>query len=42
MPVSVRQTGVGRYETTVNLIGRERVNLSLRDTEHSLMKTLGW
>lgn len=42
VPVSVRQTGVGRYETTVNLIGRERVNLSLRDTEHSLMKTLGW
>ena len=42
VPVSVRQTGVGRYETTVNLLGRDRVNLSLRDTEHSLMKTLGW
>ncbi len=42
VPVSVRQTGVGRYETTVNLLGRDRINLSLRDTEHSLMKTLGW
>ena len=42
IPVSVRQTGVGRYETTVNLLGRDRVNLSLRDTDHSLMKTLGW
>lgn len=42
VPVSVRQTGVGRYETTVDLTGRDRVNLSLRDTEHSLMKTLGW
>ncbi len=42
IPVSVRQTGVGRYETTVNLLGRDRVSLSLRDTDHSLMKTLGW
>lgn len=42
LPVSIRQTGVGRYEAAVNLIGHERVNLSLRDTDHSLMKTLGW
>jgi len=42
VPVSVRQTGVGRYETTVSLLGHDRVNLSLRDTDHSLMKTLGW
>jgi Ca-activated chloride channel homolog len=42
IPVTTRQTGVGRYEATVNLLGRERVNLSLRDTQHSLMKTLGW
>ncbi|MGD7652958.1 MAG: VWA domain-containing protein [Verrucomicrobiales bacterium] len=42
VPVSVRQTGVGRYQTTVNLLGRDRVNLSLRDTDHALMKTLGW
>ncbi len=42
LPVSIRQTGVGRYEASVNLIGRDRVNLSLRDTDHSLMKTLGW
>lgn len=42
IPAPVRQTGVGRYETTVNLLGRDRVNLSMRDTDHSLMKTLGW
>lgn len=42
VPVSIRQTGVGRYEAAVNLDGRDRVNLSLRDTDHSLMKTLGW
>ena len=42
VPVSVRQTGVGRYETTIDLAGRDRVNLSLRDPDHSLMKTLGW
>ncbi len=42
VPVSVRQTGVGKYETTVDLAGRDRVNLSLRDPDHSLMKTLGW
>jgi Ca-activated chloride channel family protein len=42
LPVSIRQTGVGRYEASVNLTGHERVNLSLRDTDHSLMKTLGW
>ena len=42
VPVSVRQTGVGRYEALVELAGRERVNLSLRDPDHSLMKTLGW
>ncbi|MES2923906.1 MAG: VWA domain-containing protein [Verrucomicrobiota bacterium] len=42
LPVSIRQTGVGRYEASVNLAGHERVNLSLRDTDHSLMKTLGW
>jgi Ca-activated chloride channel homolog len=42
VPVSIRQTGVGRYEAAVNLAGRDRVNLSLRDTDHSLMKTLGW
>lgn len=42
LPVSIRQTGVGHYEATVNLVGRDRVNLSLRDTDHSLMKTLGW
>jgi hypothetical protein len=42
LPVSIRQTGVGRYEASINLIGSDRVNLSLRDTDHSLMKTLGW
>ena len=42
VPVSIRQTGVGRYEAAVNLTGRDRVNLSLRDTDHSLVKTLGW
>ena len=42
VPVSVRQTGVGKYETTVDLAGHDRVNLSLRDPDHSLMKTLGW
>jgi Ca-activated chloride channel family protein len=42
LPVTIRQTGVGRYEASVNLSGHERVNLSLRDTDHSLMKTLGW
>ncbi|MEO5716415.1 MAG: VWA domain-containing protein [Luteolibacter sp.] len=42
VPVSVRQTGVGRYEASVDLAGRDRVNLSLRDPDHSLMKTLGW
>jgi len=42
VPVSVRQTGVGRYDAMVDLAGRERVNLSLRDPDHSLMKTLGW
>ncbi len=42
LPASIRQTGVGRYETSVNLAGHDRVNLSLRDTDHSLMKTLGW
>lgn len=42
VPVSIRQTGVGRYEAAVNLAGRDRVNLSLRDTDHSLVKTLGW
>jgi Ca-activated chloride channel family protein len=42
VPVNVRQTGVGRYEASVELLGRNRVNLSLRDTDHSLMKTLGW
>ncbi|MGJ8634780.1 MAG: VWA domain-containing protein, partial [Luteolibacter sp.] len=42
VPVSVRQTGVGRYEAEVDLTGRDRVNLSLRDPDHSLMKTLGW
>jgi hypothetical protein len=26
----------------VDLAGHERVNLSLRDPDHSLMKTLGW
>jgi hypothetical protein len=42
VPVSVRQTGVGHYEASVDLAGRDRVNLSLRDPDHSLMKTLGW
>jgi hypothetical protein len=42
VPVSIRQSGVGRYEATVDLTGRDRVNLSLRDPDHSLMKTLGW
>jgi Ca-activated chloride channel family protein len=42
LPVTIRQTGVGRYEAAVNLSGHDRVNLSLRDTDHSLMKTLGW
>ncbi len=42
VPVSVRQTGVGKYEAMVDLSGRERVNLSLRDSDHALMKTLGW
>ncbi len=42
VPVGIRQTGVGRYEASVSLAGHERVNLSLRDTDHSLMKTLGW
>lgn len=42
LPVSIRQTGVGRYQAAVNLVGSDRVNLSLRDTDHSLMKTLGW
>jgi Ca-activated chloride channel family protein len=42
VPVTIRQTGVGRYEAAVNLSGHERVNLNLRDTDHSLMKTLGW
>lgn len=42
VPVSIRQTGVGRYEASVDLAGRDRVSVSLRDTDHSLMKTLGW
>lgn len=42
LPATIRQTSVGRYEAPVNLSGHERVNLSLRDTDHSLMKTLGW
>jgi hypothetical protein len=42
VPVTIRQSGVGRYEATVDLAGRERVNLSLRDPDHALMKTLGW
>ncbi len=42
VPTSIRQTGVGRYQAVVDLVGRERVNLSLRDTDFSLMKTLGW
>lgn len=42
VPVAIRQTGVGRYAASVNLRSHDRVNLSLRDTDHSLMKTLGW
>ncbi|MFD0895379.1 VWA domain-containing protein [Luteolibacter ambystomatis] len=42
VPAAVRQTGVGRYEASVDLAGRDRVNLSLRDPDHALMKTLGW
>jgi Ca-activated chloride channel family protein len=42
IPVSIRQTGVGQYAATVNLLGHDRINLSLRDTDHALMKTLGW
>ena len=42
IPVSVRQTGVGHYKATIDLAGRDRVNLSLRDSDHSLMKMLGW
>ena len=37
VPVSIRQTGVGRYEAAVNLAGRDRVNLSLRDTRGGLL-----
>lgn len=42
IPVAIRQTGVGRYLASVDLLGHDRVNLSLRDTDFSLMKTLGW
>lgn len=42
IPVAIRQTGVGRYVASVDLLGHERINLSLRDTDFSLMKTLGW
>lgn len=42
VPAMIRQTGVGRYQAVIDLVGRERVNLSLRDTDFSLMKTLGW
>lgn len=42
VPVSLRQTGVGRYAAEVDLTGRDRVNLSLRDPDHALMKTIGW
>jgi hypothetical protein len=42
VPVSARQTRVGRYETAIDLAYRDRLNVSLRDPEHSLMKTLGW
>lgn len=42
IPVTIRQSGVGRYEAAIDLAGRDRVNLSLRDTDHALMKTLGW
>ncbi len=38
----VRQTGVGKYEALVNLNGKERVDLSVRDPDHSIMKTLNW
>jgi uncharacterized membrane protein len=42
IPVSVRQTGVGRYLAHINLTGHDRVQLRLHDTDFSLMKTLGW
>lgn len=42
IPVAIRQTGVGRYVASVDLLGHDRINLSLRDTDFSLMKTLGW
>ncbi len=42
LPVSIRQTGVGHYRATVDLAGSDRVSLSLRDTDHALMKSLGW
>lgn len=42
VPVTVRQTGVGRYEAAVDLRGRERVAVSLRDVDYGLMKAVGW
>ncbi|MFT4176824.1 MAG: VWA domain-containing protein [Luteolibacter sp.] len=42
IPTSIRQTGVGHYESIVDLDGQDRVTVSLRDTDHSLMKTLSW
>jgi hypothetical protein len=42
MPVSICQTGVGHYQAEVKLTGSDRVSLSLRDTDHSLMKTFAW
>jgi Mg-chelatase subunit ChlD len=42
VPVAIRQTGLGRYRAEADLRGRERVTLSLRDTDHGLMKSFGW
>ena len=42
VPVSIRQAGVGHYKASLDLAGHDRVNLSLRDLDHSLMKMLGW
>lgn len=42
VPVAIRQTGVGRYQAAIDLTGRERVALSLRDPDNAVMKTLGW
>lgn len=42
VPISIRETGLGRYETTVPLAEAANVNLRLYDSDYDKLKVMHW